>query len=110
MGLPYPTPSVTENRVSDAPAPSPPTGRPQPCPSPSITPSPTMDYPPPRGVPWKCIATMVLHDKSCPGCHFNKPDDSPHLKLIIELKEPEYDYDEVHSCTLLDHIIANAEP
>ena len=30
--------------------------------------------------------------------------------IIIELKDPEYDYDEVHSQTLLAHIIANADP
>ena len=30
--------------------------------------------------------------------------------IIIELKDPEYDYDELHPRTLLDHIIANADP
>ena len=37
LGLPSPTSPVTENKVSDAPAPFPPTGRPQPSTSPSAT-------------------------------------------------------------------------
>ena len=29
--------------------------------------------------------------------------------ITIELKDPEYNYDEVHPRTLIDHIISNAE-
>ena len=35
----------------------------------------------------------------------NVPED-----IIIEIKDPEYDYDEVHPRALLTHIIANDEP
>ena len=34
-----------------------------------------------KGVTWKCIAAMIQEYKSCPGCHFNHPDDPPKLKF-----------------------------
>ena len=50
----------------------------------TTTPSP-MDYPPQRGIPWKCIAKMVRFKNSCPGCHFNDTDVSPRLNFHQEV-------------------------
>ena len=47
--------------------------------------SSNVPYPPTRGAPWKCIAVMMREEKSCPGCHFNHPDDSPKLKFHQEV-------------------------
>ena len=89
LGLPSSTPPATFNRGYDSQSQSPSTGLPQPRPSqPTMTMSP-MDYPPRRGVPWKCIASMVFSDTSCSGCHFNKPDESPRLKLHQEVGCPD---------------------
>ena len=56
------------------------------CPVPSqhqpITPSPSM------GVSWMCIAMMIIDNKSCPGCHFNHPEDSQNLKFHQEVGFP----------------------
>ena len=77
LGLLRSTPPAKANHTSDNQAKPLPIGPPQPHPSPPmIMPSP-MDYPLPRGVPWKCIATMVCFKKSCPGCYFNNTDDPP---------------------------------
>ena len=50
---------------------------------------PAVIYPPPMGVPWKCIAAMMWEDKSCMGCRFNHPEDSPRLKFHQEVGCPE---------------------
>ena len=52
------------------------------------TPSSNVPYPPSRGIPWNCIASMIREDKSCPGCHFNHPKDSPKLKFHQEVGCP----------------------
>ena len=88
LGLTIVTPPATENRVSNTQTKPPPTGRPQPCPSQPPMPASSIDYPPPRGVPWKCITAMMRDEKSCPGCHFNKMDDSPRLKFHQEVRWP----------------------
>ena len=44
-----------------------------------------VSYPPPRGVPWKCISAIMGEDKSCPGCHYNHPKYYPRLKLHQEV-------------------------
>ena len=59
--------------------------RPVPPPHQHTTQSSNVPYPPTRGVPWKCIDAMMREDKSCPGCHFNHPDDSPKLKFHQEV-------------------------
>ena len=41
----------------------------------------------------------------CNAIITNVPED-----IIIELKDPEYNYDKVHPRTILNHIIANADP
>ena len=55
------------------------------CPVPAqhqpTTQSSNVPYPPSRGVPWKFIVSMIREDKSCLGCHFNHPKDSPKLKF-----------------------------
>ena len=71
------TPPVTVNRVPNAQAQPPLMGHPQTRPSQTPPMTSYTYYPPPRGVPWKCIAVMVRSDTSCPGYHFNKPDNSP---------------------------------
>ena len=81
LGLLRSTPLSTANLISNAQAQSPPTVLPQShLRQPIMNPSP-MDYPPPRGFPWKCIAAMVRFDTLYPGCHINKPDDPPCLKF-----------------------------
>ena len=52
------------------------------------TPSSNVPYSPSRGVTWKCIALMVREEKSCRGCHFNHPKDSPKLKVYQEVGYP----------------------
>ena len=85
LQLPSSTPLATANRMSDAQAQPPPTGPPQPCIfQTTTTPSP-MDFPPPRGFPWKFIAKMVHFDMSCPVYQFNKPNDSPCLNFYQEV-------------------------
>ena len=46
-----------------------------PCPQPPKPPTKlsAVAYPPPRGVPLKCVAIMMREDKSYLGCHFNHP-------------------------------------
>ena len=84
LGLPSSTPSATTNRASNNQTQPPPTGRLLPCPSLSTTMPSHVDYSPPRGVPWNFISTIVHFNRSCPVCHFNIPDDSPHLKFHWE--------------------------
>ena len=50
--------------------------RPVPAQHQPTTPSLNVPYPPSRGLPWKCIASMIREDNSCLGCHFNHPEDS----------------------------------
>ena len=86
LGIPSAPPSTTfTNSVSNTPTQPPPPGRLVPHPPHPPTQSSAVAYPPPRGFPWKCIAAMMRKDKSCPGCHFNKPDTSPRLKFHQEL-------------------------
>ena len=61
---------------------------PQPCPSQTPTPTSSVDYPPPRGVPWNCITAMMRDDKSCLVCHFNKLDYTPRLNFHQEMGFP----------------------
>ena len=82
LGIPNSPPSNTiYNRVSNTPTNPPQTGRPAPQPPQPLTQSSAVAYPPARGVPWKCIVTIMREDKSCPGCHLNYPDDFPRLKF-----------------------------
>ena len=86
LGIPSAPPfTTTANCVSKTPTNSPPAGNPTLQPPQPPTQSPTVVYPPARGVPWKCIATMMREDKSCPGCHFNYPEDSQQLKFHQEV-------------------------
>ena len=62
--------------------------RPSPHPHKPTTQSSNATYPPTRGVPWKCIAAMIREDKSCLGCQFNHPDNSPKLKFHQEVGCP----------------------
>ena len=62
--------------------------RPVPSQHQPTTPSSNVPYPPSRGAPWKCIASMIREDKSCLGCHFNHPGDSPKLKFHQEVGWP----------------------
>ena len=54
-----------------------------------------IDYQPRRGVPCKFIATIMIHYKSCLGCHFYNPDDSPRLNFYQEVVCP---YLDNHGC------------
>ena len=45
-------------------------------------------YPPKRGVPRKCIAAMMIEDKSFMGCHFNHLDDSTKQMVHQEVGFP----------------------
>ena len=82
LGITSATLSTTvANRVSNTPTNPPQNGRPALHPPQPPTQSSTIAYPPARGVPWNYIAAMMREDKSCPGCHFNHPDDSPRLKF-----------------------------
>ena len=86
LGIPSAAPSTTSaNRIYNTQTQPPLTGRPNPCPTQPPAHTSVMDYSPPRGVPWKFIAAMMREDKSCPGCHFKKPNDSPRLKLNQEV-------------------------
>ena len=62
--------------------------RPVPAQHQPTTQSSNVPYPPSRGVPLKCIASMIQEDKSCLGCHFNHPKDSPKLKFHQEVGCP----------------------
>ena len=78
LGIPSAPPYTTVvNRVSNTPTQPPLTELPTPCPTQTPAHKPAEAYPPPRGVPWKCITAMMREDKSCPGCHYNHPEDSP---------------------------------
>ena len=79
-----PPSNTAADYVSNTPTQPPPTGRSAPHPTQPPAQTSAMDYPQPRGVPCKCIAAMMHKDKSCLGCHFNKPDDSPRLKFRQE--------------------------
>ena len=82
MGIPSaPTPTAAANCVSNTPTQPPPTGRPYPHTTQTLAQTSAVDYPPPMEVPWKCTAAMMSKDKSCPGFHFNKPNDPPRLKF-----------------------------
>ena len=56
-------------------------------PQPPTQPS-SVTHPPARGVPWKFIAVMMQEENSCPGCHFNHPDDSTRLRFHQNLGCP----------------------
>ena len=88
LGLPISTPLVMVNCVSVSQSQPPPTGCPKPLPIQPLTMTLPTDYPPPRGVACKRTAAMVRSDTSFPGCHFNKPNDSPHLKFHQEVGFP----------------------
>ena len=62
--------------------------RPVPSQHQPTTQSSNIPYPLSRGVPWKCIASIIREDKSCPGCHFNHPEDSPKFKFHQEVGCP----------------------
>ena len=82
LGIFSAPPSTTvANHVSNTLTQPPLTGRPAPSPPQPTAQSSTVAYPPPRGVPWKCITAMMRKDKSCPGCHYNQPEDSPRLRF-----------------------------
>ena len=61
-------------------------------PRPTSSPTPSTiilrGLPTTKGVPWKCIATMMQEDKSCPGCHYNHPEYTPQLKFHQEVVCP----------------------
>ena len=67
--------------MSNTPTKTPPTGHPASCPNHPQAQSSAVSYPPPRWVPWKCIAAMMCEDKSYLGCHYNNPKDSPRFKF-----------------------------
>ena len=82
LGIPNaPTSNTVVNCVSNTPSNPPQNGLPAPHPPQPPAQSSSVAYPPAREVPWKCIATMIQEENSCPGCHFNHPDDSPRLKF-----------------------------
>ena len=84
--IPRAPPSNTvASRVSKIPTKPPPEGFPAPHPLQPPTQSCAVAYPQPMGFPWNCIAAMMRKDKSCPGCHFNHPEDSPQLKFHKEV-------------------------
>ena len=86
LGISNAPPSTTiANRVWNTPTNPPQTGRPKLQSNQPRTQSYAVEYPPSRRVPRKCIATMIREDKSCPGCHFNHPNDSPRLKFHHEV-------------------------
>ena len=90
LGITNAPPSKTiANRVSNTPGNPPHNGRPVPQPHQPPTKLFTVAYPPARGVHWKCIAKIMQEDKSCLGCHFNHPDDSPRLKFHQDMGCPE---------------------
>ena len=64
--------------------------RPVPPPHQPITQSSNVPYSPTRGLPYKCISVMMREDKSCPGCHFNHPNNPSKLKLHQEVGCPEF--------------------
>ena len=89
LGIPSSPPSTTvANRVSNTPTLPLPAGRPAPLPSQPKAKSSAVAYPPPRGLPWKCIAAIMQEDKSYPGCRYNHPEDSPQLKFHQEVGCP----------------------
>ena len=90
LGITSAPPSTTvANRVSSTPTQPPPSGRP--TAHPTQPPAQTSDvaYPPPREVPWKCIAEMMDKDKAFMCCHYNHPEYSPRLKFYQEVGCPE---------------------
>ena len=50
---------------------------------------PPTDYPPARGVPCKSITAIIRTGRSCPRCHFNKPDELLRLKFHKEAGWPD---------------------
>ena len=88
MGVTRLIPPTTANRVSNTLMKTIPTGRPTPRSTQPSTKTPAVDYPPPMGVPWKCIVAMMRDDKSCPGCNSNKLNDPPRLKFHQEVVFP----------------------
>ena len=86
LGIPSVSPPTTAvNHVYNIPTQPLPVGCPTPCQTQPQEQTSAVDYPPPRGVPWKCITEMMRDDKSCTGCHLNKPYDPPRLKLQQEV-------------------------
>ena len=85
LGLPTDIPRVMEKRKSNVTAPPPITHRNPTCPGPPTGTCPSTDYPHVRGVPWKSMMAMICTDLYCIGCHFNKPDESPRLKVHQEV-------------------------
>ena len=86
LGIPSAPPYTTvANRVSNTPTHPLLAGRPAPHPPQPSTQASAVAYPPPRGLPWNYIAAMMQEDKTCPGYHFNHPEDSPRLKFHQEV-------------------------
>ena len=82
LGIPnVPLSNTIANCVSNTPNNPPQNERPAHQPPKPPTQSSRVAYPPARGVPWKFIVAMMQEDKSCLGCHFNHPDNSPRLKF-----------------------------
>ena len=60
--LSVPPSTTVANRVLNTPTQPPRTGRPAPRPTQPPAQTSAVAYPPPRGVPWKCISTMMRED------------------------------------------------
>ena len=76
-----PTSTTISNCMLNTPTNPPQTERPAPQPLQPQTQSSDVVHQPTRRVPCNFIAAMMQEDKSCPGCHFNHPDNSPRLKF-----------------------------
>ena len=86
LGIPSASPPTTiSNRVSNTPTNPTPDGRSALQPPQPPTQSSAVAYPPARGLPWNCISEIMWEYKSCPGCHFNHPEDSPRIKFHQEV-------------------------
>ena len=81
----FPPPTTSVNRVSNNNSQN---ERPVPAQHQPTMTSLNDPYPPSRGVNWKCILSMIREDKSCPGCNFNQPTDSPKIKFHQEVGCP----------------------
>ena len=88
LGLSTEVPRVTAKRTSDVTAPPPLTNWNHTLPVPPNGTCSHTDYPPSRGVPWKYTAEKISTDRSCPRCHFNKPNESLRLKFHQEVGYP----------------------
>ena len=81
-------PRVMAKQTSDITAPPPPKKWNQTRPGTPTGTCPATDHPPARGVPKKYTPEIILTDCSCPGFHFNKPNESPRLKFHQEVGWP----------------------